>query len=165
MPLSLLSPLIQRVSRNGEREVEFVALQNQIRDADREVLAQLPMLKYFGDAIEDFDDTAALAVICDLVISVCTSTAHLAGGLGRPLWVLLAFVPDWRWMLQRDDSPWYPSARLFRQKQLARWDEVLADVERQLEEFLAQREAGDAGAELSVEALSALVADAGRGSS
>jgi len=161
IPLALLSPLIQRVSRHGQRNVEFVALQNQIRDADREALAQLPMLQYFGDAIEDFEDTAALATICDLVISVCTSTAHLAGGLGRPLWVLLAYVPDWRWMLHRGDSPWYPSARLFRQMKLARWDELLVDVEQQLERFLARREAGIATAMLPVDTSDGFVADLG----
>ena len=68
----------------------------------------------------DFSDTAALCVLMDLVISIDTSVAHLAGALGIPVWVLLTWAPDWRWLLDRDDSPWYPSMRLFRQK--ARWD-------------------------------------------
>ena len=65
--------------------------------------------------IEDFYDTAAAIMRLDLVITVDTSVAHLAGALGRPVWVLLPFVPDWRWLLNREDSPWYPGTRLFRQ--------------------------------------------------
>ena len=69
----------------------------------------------FADTLTDFAETAALVDTLDLVISVDTSVAHLAGALGRPVWMLLPRVPDWRWLLERDDCPWYPSARLFRQ--------------------------------------------------
>jgi ADP-heptose:LPS heptosyltransferase len=65
--------------------------------------------------LTDFAETAALVSCLDLVITVDTSVAHLAGALGRPIWVLLPYVPDWRWLLDRDDSPWYPTVRLFRQ--------------------------------------------------
>lgn len=75
-----------------------------------------------------FDETAALIMALDLVISVDTSVAHLAGALGCPVWVLLPHVPDWRWLLNRDDSPWYPSMRLFRQPELGDWDTVFAQV-------------------------------------
>ena len=76
----------------------------------------------------DFDDTAALVAELDLVLSVCTSMAHLAGALARPVWVMLAHAADWRWQLQRTDSPWYPTARLFRQPRAGDWDAVVQDV-------------------------------------
>jgi tetratricopeptide (TPR) repeat protein len=126
--LSHLLPLL-RAGGAQARDVVFVALQNQLRATDRHVLAQAPLLQYFGEAIESFDDTAALASLCDLVITVDTAPAHIAGALGKPVWVLLPFIPDSRWMLERRDSPWYPTARLFRQTELARWDGVLAEVQ------------------------------------
>ena len=70
---------------------------------------------HLGDQLDDFADTAALLDLVDLVITVDTSVAHLAGAMGRPVFILLAFNPDWRWLLDRSDSPWYPGARLFRQ--------------------------------------------------
>jgi tetratricopeptide (TPR) repeat protein len=88
-----------------------------------------------------FDDTAAAVQNLDLVISVDTSVAHLAGALGRPVWVLLSFVPDWRWLLDRDDSPWYPTMRLFRQEALDEWDAPLAEVRRELEALARQQRA------------------------
>ena len=78
--------------------------------------------------LEDFADTAALCSALDLVISVDTSIAHLAGALGKPVWVLLPFNPDWRWMLGRTDSPWYTSAWLFRQHAPDDWSRVLDAV-------------------------------------
>jgi hypothetical protein len=74
-----------------------------------------------GDDIHDFEDTAAILSIADLLISVDSSPVHLAGALGRPAWVMLPFVPDWRWLLERDDTPWYPSVRLFRQGARGDW--------------------------------------------
>jgi hypothetical protein len=77
---------------------------------------------YFsGDELRDFSDTAALIDLIDLVITVDTSVAHLAGAMGKPVWIFLPLNPDWRWLLDRKDSPWYPSARLFRQQQIADW--------------------------------------------
>ncbi len=78
--------------------------------------------------IGDFADTAAMITALDLVITVDTAIAHLAGALGRPAWVLLPFAPDWRWLLDRDDSPWYPSLRLFRQNRPADWPSVIERV-------------------------------------
>jgi hypothetical protein len=78
--------------------------------------------------LNDYDDTAALAANMDLIISVDTSVAHLAGALGKPTWVLIPFVPDWRWLLNRSDSPWYPMMRLFRQPNIGDWESVAAQV-------------------------------------
>ena len=78
--------------------------------------------------IETFEDTAAAIMAMDLVISSCTSPVHLAGALGKPVWVVLSSFPDWRWQLERDDSPWYPSARLFRQERDEPWSGVLTRV-------------------------------------
>src|SRR5207249_4336721 len=80
----------------------------------------------------DFAETAAAMAHLDLVVTVDTAAAHLAGALGRPVWILLPFVPDWRWMLDRADSPWYPSARLFRQRRLGDWDDVIARMAAEL---------------------------------
>jgi tetratricopeptide (TPR) repeat protein len=108
--------------------VEFLSLQKDLRAGDRELLAGNPLIMHMGDAVEDFGDTAALMACVDLVITSDTSVAHLAGALGRPVWVLLQHAPDWRWLLGRDDSPWYPTARLFRQPQLGDWDSVIRQV-------------------------------------
>ena len=94
--------------------VSFVSVQHDLRDSDRAALDE-NLITHFGDEVADFDDTAALLALADLVITVDTAPAHLAGALGRPLWVLLPFWPDWRWTLDRAASPWYPHARLFRQ--------------------------------------------------
>ena len=89
------------------------------------------------DEQEDFADTAAIVSNLDLVISVDTSVAHLAGALGKRVWILLHNAPDWRWFLERQDSPWYPSARLFRQSTHANWQDVLVCVEKELRKLLA----------------------------
>jgi tetratricopeptide (TPR) repeat protein len=86
----------------------------------------------FMEDIIDFSDTAALIDNLDLVISVDTSVAHIAGALGKPVWILLPFVPDWRWLLHREDSPWYPTMRLFRQQTPGDWDSVIAVVKDKL---------------------------------
>jgi ADP-heptose:LPS heptosyltransferase len=78
--------------------------------------------------LDDFAETAAAIMALDLVISVDTSVAHLAGALGKPVWLLLPYAPDWRWLEARSDSPWYPTARLFRQTSSRRWESVVAEV-------------------------------------
>ena len=93
----------------------FVSVQRELRAGEAGKLAKIPNMTHVGDALADFDDTAAVMALVDLVISVDTSVVHLAGALARPGWVLLPFQPDWRWLPDRDDSPWYPTARLFRQ--------------------------------------------------
>jgi tetratricopeptide (TPR) repeat protein len=106
----------------------FVSVQRDLRPADAQELARQPSLTHVGDALADFDDTAAVLALVDLVITVDTSLAHLAGALGRPTFVLVPFCPDWRWMLARADSPWYPTARLFRQPAVGDWESVIARV-------------------------------------
>jgi Tfp pilus assembly protein PilF len=108
-------------------DAQFVALHNELTQAEQAELARLG-IAYFAPELRDFADTAALAGALDLVISVDTSVAHLAGALGLPVWILLPFAADWRWLLDRADSPWYPSARLFRQSAPGAWDPVLERV-------------------------------------
>ncbi len=86
------------------------------------------------DNLPDFAATAAFVSTLDLVITVDTAVAHLAGALGKPVWLLLPFAPDWRWMLRRSDSPWYPSMRLFRQQQRGGWEKVFDQVRSELQE-------------------------------
>jgi len=85
--------------------------------------------------LTDFHETAAVMSSMDLIITIDTSTAHLAGGLGRPTWTLLPFSPDWRWQLDREDSPWYPTMRLFRQSKEDDWTDVIARVADELSAF------------------------------
>ncbi len=90
-----------------------------------------------GAEIEDYDDTMALLDCLDLVVTVDTSVGHLAAAMGRPAWIMLATAPDWRWLLDRTDSPWYPTVRLFRQTVARRWDDVMARVAGDLRNELA----------------------------
>ena len=89
-----------------------------------------------GGNLNDFADTAAVMNQMDLIISVDTSIAHLAGALARPVWTLLPFVPDWRWMLERGDTPWYPTMRLFRQQTHGDWPGVFSGVGNALRKML-----------------------------
>jgi hypothetical protein len=109
-------------------ELEWHSLQKEYRAHDVKTLAECQALRRHEHQLNDFGDTAALVESMDLIITVDTSVAHLAGALGKEVWILLPVSPDWRWMLDRTDSPWYPSARLFRQQSLGDWDAVLADV-------------------------------------
>src|SRR5262249_4256887 len=104
----------------------FVSLHKTLRDEDATFLRSHGRFSHFGD--RDFSDAAALIATLDLVISVDTAVAHLAGAMGKPVWVVLSFVPDWRWLLDRSDSPWYPTARLFRQPRSGDWETVIANV-------------------------------------
>jgi len=112
-------------------DATFVSLQKEIRADDAQTLENCGMLR-FGHELTDFSDTAALISQLDLVISVDTSVAHLAGALGKPVWILLTHVPDWRWLLDRHDSPWYPTARLFRQPAPRQWDPLVAEIAQRL---------------------------------
>jgi predicted TPR repeat methyltransferase len=107
---------------------DYVSMQQEVRSGDRQVLEASDRVTHFGKDLLDFGDTAALCDGVDLIISVDTSVAHVAAALGKPTWVLLPYNPDWRWMLGRRDSPWYPGAVLYRQQQPADWSAVLARV-------------------------------------
>jgi tetratricopeptide (TPR) repeat protein len=112
--------------------VEFLSLQRDLREGDRDLLRRHPHVVQLGDAIADFADTAALLSLVDLVISSDTSLVHLAGAMGKPVWVLLQYDADWRWLIGRNDSPWYPTARLFRQPEIDDWESVVARVAEEL---------------------------------
>jgi ADP-heptose:LPS heptosyltransferase len=83
-------------------------------------------------SLTDFDETAALIANLDLVITVDTAIGHLSGALGKPAWIMLPKASDWRWLIDRHDSPWYPSVRLFRQPYPGEWDVVIAEVANEL---------------------------------
>ncbi len=120
-----------------EIDATLVSVQKDTRgEGEIALKRQMDLLDLF-DELEDFSDTAALMSNLDLLISVDTSVAHLAGALGKPVWVLLLpLVPDWRWLLDLDDSPWYPTARLFRQDDRCEWDSVIARVHSALRDFV-----------------------------
>jgi len=103
-------------------------LQVEYRNDEQKMLASTGRIVDHSKDIKDISDTAALIEQMDLVISVDTSVAHLAGALGKPVWIMLPHVPDWRWLLDREDSPWYPTARLFRQPSHGDWDSVIKSV-------------------------------------
>jgi len=129
MRLETLRPLLVK-------KVAWVSLQKEIRSSDRATVAQLTECLFLGEGLTDFEDAAALIEQLDLVISVDTAIAHLAGALGKPVWVLLPRVADWRWLQNRSDCPWYPTARLFRQSQPRDWEGVVIRVGEALDEFL-----------------------------
>jgi hypothetical protein len=117
-------------------EYEYFRLQTRVTDADQQVLDSTEAIFSFDDEQLDFANTAALCECLDLVISVDTSIAHLSGALGVRTWVLLPFVPDWRWMRDRSDTPWYSTMALYRQKAAGGWDDVFVAVTGELRRVL-----------------------------
>jgi tetratricopeptide (TPR) repeat protein len=112
---------------------QWVSLQKDVPEADAALLASRSDVLHVGDALHDFAETAAVLTLMDLVITVDTSVANLAGAMGKPVWILLPYNPhDWRWMLERRDSPWYPTARLFRQPSPGDWASVIERVREEL---------------------------------
>jgi tetratricopeptide (TPR) repeat protein len=111
----------------------FVSLQKDPRPDDRKAMQDLPELVDFSSDLTDFVETAALIKCLDLIVTVDTSVAHLAAALGRPTWLLLPYTADYRWLLDRDDSPWYPTMRLFRQTSSRDWRDVLDRVRTELD--------------------------------
>jgi tetratricopeptide (TPR) repeat protein len=109
-------------------EYQYFCLQRPVREEDQAILDSSPLIFSFEKEMLDFANTAALCKCLDLVISVDTSIAHLSGALGKRTWLLLPHTPDWRWMLDRTDSPWYPSMTLYRQRAAGDWNDVFNRV-------------------------------------
>jgi ADP-heptose:LPS heptosyltransferase len=113
-------------------DIEWHLIQKEIKASDAEFLLGNPQIITYQSLLHDFSDTAALIAELDLVISVDTAVAHLSGALGKPVWILLPYMADYRWLLDRADSPWYPSATLFRQVHEDDWISVVAAVKQSL---------------------------------
>jgi tetratricopeptide (TPR) repeat protein len=109
-----------------------ISLQREMREADREVLQRLPDIVDLSAELSDFSDTAAVISLLDIVVSVDTAVAHLAGALGKPVVILLPYAPDFRWLRERHDTPWYPTAKLMRQPAFGDWDSVIAGLAEEL---------------------------------
>jgi hypothetical protein len=124
IPLRMMTPIL-------DLDATFFSLQKDPRPDDVAFLERSAILD-LTSYLTDFTETAALVSCLDLVITVDTSVAHLAGALGQPTWILLPYLPDWRWLLDRDDSPWYPTARLFRQSETRDYATVLDRVRGEL---------------------------------
>lgn len=122
MPLRLMLGLLE------EPGWRFFSLQKDLAEKEAELVASLPGISNLAQELHDFSDTAAVVENLDCVVSVDTAVAHLAGALGKPVFVMLPVVPDWRWLLHREDSPWYPTARLVRQQKPGDWAAVVEEV-------------------------------------
>lgn len=129
MTLNMLAPL-------WELGAEFHVLQNEVREQDLTTLADSPC-QFHGEALTDMREAAGLIAAMDLVITVDTSLAHLAGALGKPVWILLPFAPDFRWLLDRSDTPWYPTAELLRQPAIGDWQTVVTELARKIADRIA----------------------------
>ena len=129
--LGRLAPLLARP------DVEVVGLQRELRSDDTLPADDGGLLRV-GTGFADFADTAAVVSLVDAVVAVDTAVAHLAGALAKPLLVMLPFSPDFRWMLERPDSPWYPTAKLFRQQRRGDWDSVIEPIRRELDRLASQ---------------------------
>jgi hypothetical protein len=133
MRLAALAPLFDLP------DLAFVSLQHEVRDEDQALLESRGDVSPIGAGFKDFADTAAAIAALDAVIAVDTAVAHLAGAMGKPLFLLLPFAADFRWLRGRADSPWYPSARLFRQPQFGDWDGVVKLLRQELALFAMRR--------------------------
>jgi ADP-heptose:LPS heptosyltransferase len=130
MPFDVILDVVRR-----NPQYEWISLQIDATPDEEQALADAGVRLWPG-TVNSFADTAALMMHLDVVIGVDTAVTHLAGALGRPIWVMLnAFATDWRWLLDRDSSPWYSSARLFRQPKMGDWPSVLKKIEQYLSWF------------------------------
>jgi hypothetical protein len=119
---------IQKLEPLLQLPFEFHCLQKEIRSPDLKIINELKKIYTYQEDLNDFSDTAALIENLDLVISVDTSVAHLAGAMGKKVFIMLPYSPDYRWMLERADSPWYPTATLFRQSERGDWDGLIMQL-------------------------------------
>jgi len=138
LPLAALRPVLAATLP------QWVSLQKELRPGERETLGAIGAVDLSG-RLEDFDDTAGVLAGLDLVLTVDTAVAHLAGAMGIPTWILLPYAPDWRWLLEREDSPWYPTARLFRQTEPGSWDGVLVRLTAELAQWKAAKRSPQGG--------------------
>lgn len=122
--------------------VSFVSIQKGPAESQAASAPEGMSLLSLSDGIRDFEDTAAILSLVDLLISVDSSPVHLAGAMGVPAWVMLPFVPDWRWLMGRTDTPWYPATRLFRQPKRGDWEGVMASMREELKQRFARGEHG-----------------------
>jgi Flp pilus assembly protein TadD len=132
-PLAALVPLLDR------SDIECHVIQREIQDADRETMRRFPSLIDHSGELTDFGRTASVIASMDLIVSVDTVSLHLAGALNMSTWAMLAHGADWRWMRDRDDSPWYPSLRLFRQKRRGDWSSVVEQIDANLDQWAIRR--------------------------
>lgn len=126
MSLSILEPLFDI------KNIEFITIQKDLTNDEKNILSKHENVSSYDNELVNFDESAALIMNLDVVISICSSPAHLAAALGKNTWVMLPLRSDWRWLLDRHDSPWYPSARLFRQSKDGDWSDVLQKVKEAL---------------------------------
>jgi tetratricopeptide (TPR) repeat protein len=127
-PIEKLLPLFEN------EDILFYSLQ-KYSQKDYKILDNIRLIDYMNE-VEDFVDTAGIIMNLDLVISIDTAVAHLSGAMGKPVWVLIPYVPDWRWLLDREDSPWYPTMRLFRQSKPMVWDDVILKIKDELRRII-----------------------------
>jgi len=125
--------MLQFVTKNPS--IQFVSLQKHLTPEERSALETQKNMRILDTELNDFDDTAAVICNLDAVITIDSSVAHLTAALGKEVWVMLAFRPDWRWLLNREDSPWYPTMRLFRQKKRSDWASVISVINKKLKKL------------------------------
>jgi tetratricopeptide (TPR) repeat protein len=125
-------------------DADFISLQKDVSQPDEATLEQLPHVRQFGEALNDFADTAALIDNLDLVISVDSAVAHLAGALGKPVWLMNRYASCWRWLQEGDHSPWYPTMRQFRQSTVGDWTSVVSRMRDATQELLDEQRPTDA---------------------
>jgi hypothetical protein len=128
IPLRLLDPLLRL-------PLELHSLQREVLKSDADVLLDFEQIRTYHGELNDFSDTAALVEEMDLVITIDTAVAHLAGALGKPVWVMLPYSTDYRWGISGDKTPWYPTARLFRQSDPGDWEGVVQKIASELVEM------------------------------
>ncbi len=126
MPLTALLPLLEAI------DAQWLSLQKDVSDADAVLLAQHPQIRRMDQGLNDFADTAAILAQVDLLISVDTAVAHLAGAMGKPVWLALRKAGEWRWMQEAAASPWYPGHRLFRQSSHGQWVDPVQEMRQAL---------------------------------
>lgn len=150
IPLRLLAPLF------SNDNCRFFSLQKDMSREDRVWLDEFPQVTILDESLKDLADTAAVISLLDLVITVDTAVAHLAGALGKPVWILLPFVSDWRWLPGRTNSPWYPTAKLYWQPMTGDWSRTIEQVASDLRSFLPTPGLRTAGKAHSMGMLDAL---------